>query len=496
MTKRTLCVPGSVAAVLAIGALLASTAHSGFVYANPRAHDTLIQGHRDRQTQLMDSSRDILARAEQESRDLTESELSEIEGLNREFEDIDRQISLRERTLQNAGSLTQPRGRQTDPDPDEFMEPAVRPTAQATPAATSRRAEPHPRATARGTGGFRHFGEFAAAVQASNRRSGGDLDARLRNAAASSYGQEAVGADGGFAVPPDFRADIMSRVYGEDSLITRTDRQTSSSNTLTLPIDNTTPWQTTGGIQAYWAGEANAMTQSKPALENATIKLEKLSALVPITEELLEDAPAMDGYLRKKAPEKIDFKLSYGIAWGNGVGMPLGFMNSPALVTVAAEAAQTADTINATNISKMWARMPVNSRRTAVWMIHPDAEPQLDLMTVGQTPVYMPAGGLADAPFGRLKGRPVIPHQVCETVGDLGDIMLVDLNEYLTATKIGGGRDANGLKIDTSMHLWFDQDIMAFKFTLRVAGQPWWSSAIAQRDGSNTQSPFVTLASR
>jgi HK97 family phage major capsid protein len=495
MTKRTLCVPGSVTAVLAIGALLASATHSGFVYANPRSNDALIQGHRDRQAQLMDSSRDILARAEQETRDLTESELSEIEGLNREFEDIDRQINLRERTLQNAGSLNQPRGRQTDPDPDEDLAPSARPTAQATPAATGRRAEPQPRATARGQGGFRHFGEFAAAVQASSRR-GVDIDARLRNAAASTYGQEATGADGGFAVPPDFRSEIMSRVYGEDSLITRTDRQTSSSNTMTLPVDNTTPWQTSGGIQAYWAGEAAAMSQSKPALENATIKLEKLTALVPITEELLEDAPAMDGYLRKKAPEKIDFKLSYGIAWGNGVGMPLGFMNSPALVTVAAEAAQTADTINATNISKMWARMPVNSRRTAVWLIHPDAEPQLDLITVGQTPVYMPAGGLADAPYGRLKGRPVIPHQVCETVGDLGDIMLVDLNEYLTATKIGGGRDANGLKVDTSMHLWFDQDILAFKFTLRVAGQPWWASAIAQRDGSNTQSPFVTLASR
>jgi HK97 family phage major capsid protein len=98
--------------------------------------------------------------------------------------------------------------------------------------------------------------------------------------------------------------------------------------------------------------------------------------------------------------------------------------------------------------------------------------------------------------YGSLWGRPVIPHQVAETIGDVGDVMLVDLKQYLTVTKTGGGRDANGLKSDVSIHLWFDQDMVAFRFTLRVAGQPWWPSAIAQRDGSNTQSPYVTLAAR
>ncbi|MGE0828950.1 MAG: phage major capsid protein, partial [Hyphomonadaceae bacterium] len=53
-----------------------------------------------------------------------------------------------------------------------------------------------------------------------------------------------------------------------------------------------------------------------------------------------------------------------------------------------------------------------------------------------------------------------------------------------------------GIKAQTSIHLWFDQDITAFKFTLRIGGQPWWSAAISPRDGSSTRSPFVTLASR
>jgi HK97 family phage major capsid protein len=481
-------VPASVVALLA----------SSAIARLPIFNDATIDAHRQRQGEVTDASQAILARAEAESRDLTEAEQREITSLADEFDSLQNQIGVRQRIIDQGALLTTPRGRQTEPDPvNADDEPVIVNHGQRSPAPAPRnRVEPRPtNVTARGTAGFRNFGDFANAVRMAGARQGGELDARLRNAA-TTYGSEGVGAEGGFAVPPDFRADIMSRVYSEDSLITRTDRQFSSSNTLTFPTDMTAPWDSSGGIQAYWTGEAGQITASKPKLEEVTVKLEKLAVLVPVTEELLEDAPAMDGYLRKKAPEKIDFKLSYAIGWGNGAGMPLGFMNSPCLVTQAAEGAQTTDTINATNVVKMLGRMPTSSRRTAVWLIHPDAEAQLPLMTIGNQPVYLPPGGLRDNPFGILLGRPVIPHQICETVGDLGDIMLVDLNQYLTATKTGGGRDANGLKVDTSMHLWFDQDILAFKFTLRVAGQPWWSAALSQRDGSNTQSPFVTLASR
>jgi HK97 family phage major capsid protein len=288
----------------------------------------------------------------------------------------------------------------------------------------------------------------------------------------------------------------MSKVFGEDSLVSRTDRQVSGSNQITFPSDMTTPWDSSGGIQAYWTGEAAAISQSKPAFEDVTVKAHKLAVLVPITEELAEDAPALDGYLRRKVPEKMDFKISNALVRGTGVGQPLGFLNSPCLVTQSAEGGQTADTINANNIVKMFSRMPISSRSSAVWLIHPDAEPQLPLMTLGQQPIYLPAGGLSAAPYGMLLGRPVIPHQVCETVGDLGDIMFVDFNQYLSLTKTGGGRDAGGVRTDVSMHLWFDQDLVAYKTTIRIGGQPWWSAATSMRDGSSTQSPFIVLQAR
>lgn len=495
MTKH-FTVPGSVMAVLALGAL-----PFGVVFNDAAVSDALIDQHRDRQTELMQSMEAIANRAVAETRDLTTEEQREIEGLQNEFDDRERQIGLRERMLNQSAILTAPRNRQTEPDPldgdDTVQGGAARPQAstQQQRPGNGARVPAAPRATAGGTMGFRHLGDFANAVRNASMR-GGDMDARLRNAAVSTYGNEGTGADGGFAVPPDFRTEILAPVFNEDSLLAMTDRLQSSSNTITLPTDSTTPWQTSGGIQSYWTAEAGTKTQSKPSLGETTLKLHTLATLVPVTEELLEDAPAMGAYLNRKAPEKMDFKVSDAIVRGTGVGMPLGFLSSPALVTVSKENAQTADTVNVTNLAKMWGRLPVSSRRTAVWLMHPDVEAQLPLMSIANQPVYLPPGGVSGNMYGSLWGRPVIPHQVAETIGDLGDVMLVDLKQYLTVTKNGSGRDANGIKSDVSIHLWFDQDMVAFRFTMRVAGSPWWPAAISQRDGSNAQSPYIVLEAR
>ena len=482
MTKHV-TVPASVLAVLAMGAPSGS-----YIFA-----DTAIDAMRDRQQQLLNSADDIRLRAEAETRDMTVAEVNEVSGLTAEFDQLQAEIEARETLAARNALLQAPRGRRTESDEDAAAG-TQRAAAAPAPAAARPSVPAQPRVQAGGTAGFRNFGDFALAVRGASMR--GEPDARLRNAAATTYGNESVGADGGFAVPPDYRTEILSRVFNEDSLLALTDRLQSSSNTITLPNDETTPWQSTGGIQTYWTAEAGEKRQSKPALGETTLKLHTLATLIPVTEELLEDAPAMGAYLNRKAPEKMDFKVSDAIVRGTGVGMPLGFLNSPALVTVAAEAAQVADTVLVQNLASMWGRMPVASRRTAVWLMHPDAEAKLPLMTIGNQPVYLPAGGVSGNMYGTLFGRPVIPHQVAETVGDVGDVMLVDLKQYLTVTKTGNGRDSNGLKQDVSIHLWFDQDLVAYRFTMRIGGAPWWTAPIQQRDGANAQSPFVVLAAR
>lgn len=439
----------------------------------------------------------FLETAQTDKRNLTEEERGQIRELNVEFEQLKDELQLREaldkqNDFLNASAgpkvpLDQPR-QHTEFEDTRGADP-VQPTAHRTSVPAQ------PRSLAAGRCGYRSFGEFADTVR-NAARPGGHVDKRLYEMRApTTVGSEGSGPDGGFAIPPDFRNEILIKVMGEDTLLGRTTQIQTEGNTLTLPLDETTPWQTSGGILANWEGENNQLTQSKPQLNQVTVRANKLAVLVPITDELLEDATALDSYLRRKAPEKINFKVNLAIMQGTGAGQPLGILNAPGTVSVAKEGSQTADTVVYENVRKMYNAMYAPYRNSgAVWLINQDVEPQLQQMvhagTSSDVPVWLPAGGISGKPFDTLYGHPIITTQACETLGDLGDIVFASMPEYLSVIKAGG------IRAETSMHLWFDYDTMAFRFIMRVGGLPMLSSAISARDGSGSYGAFVSLAVR
>lgn len=445
---------------------------AGIILMDAGNSEAKIAEMQERLQALLDEGHALVAKADEEQRDLSDDETEKLEANQAEAERLSKQIQARQALVKPLASA----GRRTAADP------AVRPGAAV---------EPRPKANDP-RGGFKSFGEFAQRVRVAG--AGGGLDNRLQ-AAATTFGSEGTGADGGFAVPPEFRTAIWQKVMGEDGLIGRTDQMTVGGNSLTVPKDDSTPWQSSGGVLAFWEGEGNAITASKPALGQETIRLNKLTALVNVTDELLEDAPALESWLRAKAPAKMQAKLNTAIVAGTGVGMPLGILNSPGLVSVAKETSQAADTIYYANIVKMWSRMYGELRSRAIWLINQDIEPQLMQLQFVQgatspVPAYLPANGLAGQPYGTLLGRPVVPVQACKTIGDKGDIIFACMDQYMTATKGGG------IRTDSSIHLYFDQSITAFRFIFRVAGQPWWSSAVTPENGGNTLGAFVTLDDR
>lgn len=415
-----------------------------------------------RVTALTEASEALVAAADEAGSDLDDDALEAIEANTAEIEKLNKQIAARKALAPKAA------GRKT------------------TPEAKGGKVLPTVKADAR-TGGFRHLGEFAATVKAAAARD----EASYNRLVAMNEG---VGEDGGFIVPPDFREGIMKVVEGEDSLLSRTDSSTTARNSVTHPKDETTPWGT-AGIRAYWEGEASAASASGAKFQGDTLRLNKLFARVDVTDELLEDAPQLDNYLRVKAPEVMTSVINDAIIRGNGVGKPLGILNSAALVSVSDETSQPADTVHHRNIVAMWARMYAPCRSKAVWLINQDVEPSLHLMSfkdkdTNPVPVYLPAGSIAGAPYATIYGRPVIPVQAASTVGDVGDVILADLSKYRTLTKAGGTR------VDTSIHLKFDTDETVFRFIFRLAGAPWWSAPITPANSSNKLSPFVAIATR
>lgn len=460
--------------------------------AHVRADAAELEQMQNRLTELGQNANNVKARATAEKRDLTDDERKDLDQIFASFEELSADIERHEQVEAMNAKMSAPAGRRTDPE--NAGEPSKNATRAQADATRTRASLPAQAKDHRETGkwGFRSQGDYFAAVVKSSGK-GAVADPRLIANAPSTYGQEGVGADGGFAVPPDFRTEIVKRVMGEDSLLSRTDQMTTSSNSITVPTDETTPWQTTGGIQAYWESEAGQLTQSKPTLTEKTVKANKIIALVPMTDELLQDAPSMAAYVNSKAPEKIDSRVNTAILRGTGVGQPLGYLNSGSLITVAATSSQTADTVNFNNIVSMYTRMTDEGKRRAVWIVNGDVEAQLMTMQFPGTgtavPAYLPPGGLSVAPYGTLLGRPVVPVEAASALGDVGDISFVDLSQYMSVVKSGGVRQ------DVSIHLFFDYDITAFRFVLRVGGQPWWNSAVTRLNGLS-RSPFVALAAR
>lgn len=308
-----------------------------------------------------------------------------------------------------------------------------------------------------------------------------------------------VGPDGGFVVPEDVQTTINQRMFEASILASKCQqiRMSGTSNSTKWPYlvqDNMGESTAFGGVTAQWLGEGGTLTASQPEFETMKIDLQKLGALVVPTEEILQDAAQFDSFLRGLVPRALAYTLDGAIFEGNGAGKPLGYHTSAnaALVTVAKESGQAADTILLKNIVKMFARMPGWLLSGAEWHLNQDVLPELLTLNTDSSngvPVYMPGGNISGAPFGTILGRPVVltPHNA--TLGDSGDITFANLGEYLLAQK-------GGVRADASIHVYFTSDKTAMRFVRRVDGKPGWKTATTPKKGSSTLSPFVTLAAR
>jgi HK97 family phage major capsid protein len=342
-------------------------------------------------------------------------------------------------------------------------------------------------------GGFRDFKDFLSGVVATQR---GTPDERFK---AESYIKlnEQVGAEGGFLVPPEFRAQLLQRGLGNAIIRPRATVIPMSRDTMGVPKVQETSRASSvfGGVIIYWEGEGDTATASEPKFGEVDLRARKMMGLTRVTSELLEDAAiSLAPLLETMFGGAITWYEDNAFIEGDGVGKPLGIFNTgnAGLLAVTKESGQTADTIVYENLVKIFSRALPESMATGVWVAHPDTMPQLLQMArntgVGTAPAVM-VSGIEGAPSFNIFGRPVLFTEHMQTVGDQSDIGFIDPAHYL----IG---DRRALTVVSSIHESFTSDKVTWRFTQRIDGRPWVDSAITPKNGSTTISPYVTVAAR
>jgi len=434
-----------------------------------------IKQYREDIKALMDKSAAVDAQAVTENRDLTDEELAYKNELLDAIEDTQKSVKTLERQERMAKFLEQP----------------------SEPAQTATKAAPRIEVNDRRGERFSSFGEqMAAIVRAGS--PGGSVDPRLYNIA-SGLG-ETIPSDGGFLVQQDFTNDLLQDIFTTGVLASRCRRIPISGNSNGIKINGVdeTSRATTryGGVLGYWVDEAAQKTASKPSFRQIELSLKKLIGLCYATDELLQDAAALEAFVRQAFAGEFGFLLDDAIINGTGAGQPLGIMNAGCLVSVGKEAGQAAATLVTENIVKMYARRFASQTQNYAWFYNQNIEPQLFTMNmavgVGGVPVYMPPGGLSDAPYARIMGLPAIAVEQAQTLGTKGDIILANFRDgYIFAEK-------GGIQADMSIHVRFVYDESCFRFVLRVDGQPVRASALTPYKGGAgaSQSHFITLDTR
>lgn len=362
-------------------------------------------------------------------------------------------------------------------------------------------------------GGYKSFGEQLVSIMLAETTR--QVDPRLigvrgngQTIVAGATGMsESIGPDGGFLVQTDFVTDLLQNLWDNSEIMSRIRRITVGANSNGIVMNgidensraNGSRW---GGVQSFWTAEAGLKTPSQPRFKKIKMELDKLAMLVYATDELMDDTSALEQYLNTVAQDEMDFRCEDAVIAGTGAGMPLGILNSPALITVAKETSQATSSLLSQNIVKMWSRLPPRSRGNAVWLVNSDIEPLLYTLflaiknvagteNVGgiATPVTFLPAGANNNEFGMLMGRPVIPVEYCSALNTPGDIILADLSQYL-------GIDKGGIQAASSIHVRFINDEQVWRFVYRFNGQPIWQLPITPYRGSTSMSPFVVLGAR
>lgn len=294
-----------------------------------------------------------------------------------------------------------------------------------------------------------------------------------------------TGTEGGFAVPDQFRPELLQVQPGEaifEPRCTVIPAGDPPDAKLTIPaLDQTAAQNVYGGVTMYKVAEAGTLTESAFALKEVSLEPQGIGGYIQVSNKLLlnwQASGALIGNQLRKAMIGYKDTQFYN---GNGIAGPLGVLSAPAAISVARA---TNNTIVTADINSMISRIKMGGN--FVWIASQTTLPQL--LTLRDTNNNNMFIFDASKPIpNSLLGIPLMFNDRSVALGTKGDLVLCDLSYYLI-------KQGSGPFVSASEHLLFLSNRTIIKIIENVDGKPWLSAALPlEGSASNTVSPFVIL---
>ena len=331
-----------------------------------------------------------------------------------------------------------------------------------------------------GSSKFDDYDDFLNAVK-------NGFDPRLKDLAGS------VGSEGGFLLAEKFEERIVDVVI-EDSIVMPRAKlyglKAGKGRTLRIPcfVDEDHSTKGISGIDAVWTPESAQKTKTDPIFRSLEMKTNKLVCYSVSSDELIQESGiSLNEIIGNAFKKSILFKTDYVFLQGTGSGMPLGVINSPALLVQPAEAEQIGTTIIYENILGMFSKLAPASHKNAIWVASISALPQMMQLNV-EVGLAGDRIKILQENSGKftLLGKECIFTEKLPALGSQGCLILADFSAYAVLLK-------EGIRLESSIHEGFRSDLTSFRMILHVDGQTTINKPTILLDGSTTVSQFVAL---
>lgn len=330
--------------------------------------------------------------------------------------------------------------------------------------------------TPEGATGFRNLGEYLHTMAVAPN------DTRLMELRLQQMGQ---GSLGGFAIPEQFRGEVLS-VSPQQAIVRPRATVIPAGNppdaAITMPaLNQGAASNMYGGVRVYHSEESAAATESSMALKQVKLEPHKLIAYMTASYELLNNWDAASGFMQNQMRLAVIGAEDYDFLRGTNVNQAQGILGAPGQVAInraGANAIAFADVVN------MLARVKYGG--SLVWICSQTIIPQLcNIRDTGNNNLWMQSA-VSAAPAS-LAGFPLIYADRLPALGTKGDLALCDFGYYLI-------KDGSGPRVSISEHFRFTNDEVCFKIVWYVDGRPWLTEPLPLEGATtSTVSPFVIL---